>query len=81
MALTEDHGMEKYFLNVNDEFRIGTHPNEKCMTALTELKSPNSVTERNANIRAIDAKYWECSCAGMFKATVPGRKRTKNGVR
>ncbi len=44
MALTEEHGMEKYFQNVDDELRIGTHPNEKCMTALTELKLQNSVT-------------------------------------
>ncbi len=56
MALTEEHGIEKYFQNVNDELRIGTHPNEKCMTALKELKSPNSVTEFNANICAIHAK-------------------------
>ncbi len=50
MALTKEHGIEKYFQNVNDELRIGNHPNEKYMTAPTELKSPNSVTEFNANI-------------------------------
>ncbi len=32
------------------------------MTALTELKSPNSVTECNANICAVHAKYSEISC-------------------
>ncbi len=62
MALTVEHGMEKYFQNVNDELSIGTHPNEKCMTALTELKSPSSVVEFNANICAIHAKYSEISC-------------------
>ncbi len=62
MALTEEHGMEKNFQKLNGELRIGTRPNEKFMTALTELKSPNSVTERNANIWAIHAKYSEISC-------------------
>ncbi len=62
MALTEEHGIEKNFQNVNDELTIGTHTNEKCMTVLTELKSPNSVTERNANICGIHAKYSEVSC-------------------
>ncbi len=59
MALTEEHGMEKNFQKLNGEFRIGTRPNKKCMTLLTELKSPNSVSERNANICAIHAKYSE----------------------
>ncbi len=62
MALTEEYGMEKQFQKLNGEFRIGTRPNEKCMTLLTELKSPNRVTERNANICAIHAKYSEISC-------------------
>ncbi len=56
MALTEEHGMEKNFQKLNGELRIGTRPNEKCLTVLTELKSPNSVTERNANVCAMHAK-------------------------
>ncbi len=61
-AHTEEPIIEKNFQKMNGEFRIGTRPNQKCMAVLTELKSPNSVTERNANICAIDAKYSECSC-------------------
>ncbi len=57
MTLTEEHGMEKNFQKLNGELRVGTRPNEKCLTVLTELNSPNSVTERNANICAIHAKY------------------------
>ncbi len=72
MALTEEHGMEKYFQDVKDELRIGTHPNEKCMTALTELKSPNSGTECNANICAIHAKYSEVSCAEAKQQPLEG---------
>ncbi len=49
-ALTEVPDMEKNLQKVNIEFRIGKHPSEKCMTGLAELKSPNSNTERNANI-------------------------------
>ncbi len=62
MALTEEHGMEKNFQKLNGKLRIGTRPNEKCLTVLTELKSPSSVTEGNANICAIQAKYSEISC-------------------
>ncbi len=67
MALTEEHGTEKKFQKLNGELRIGTHPNEKCMTALTELKSPNRVTEFNTNICAIHAKYSEISCTEARK--------------
>ncbi len=61
-ALTEEPGVDKNLQQMNGEFRIGTRPTEKCMTVLAELKSPNSVTDRNANIRATDAKYSDCSC-------------------
>ncbi len=72
MALTEEYGMEKNFQNGNDELRIDTHPNEKCMTVLTELKSPNSVTERNTNICAIHAKYSEISCTAASQQPLEG---------
>ncbi len=35
---------------LNGKFKIGTHPYKKHMTHPDELKSPNSCTERNANI-------------------------------
>ncbi len=38
------------------------------MTDLSELKSPYSVTKRNTNICAIDAKFSDCSC------TEPGQQ-------
>ncbi len=41
---------KKIFQKVNGEFRFSADPNEKCMTVLAELKSPNNVTERNTNI-------------------------------
>ncbi len=73
MALTEEHGMENNFQKLIGEFRIGIRPNEKCMTALTELKSPNSVTEFNTNICAIHDIFRHFMSGG--KATTPGRKR------
>ncbi len=42
------------------------------MTVLTELKSPNSATERNANIYAILAKYSEISCAEARQQPLEG---------
>ncbi len=42
------------------------------MTVLTELKSPNSLTERNANICAMDAKYSECSCTEARQQPLEG---------
>ncbi len=77
MALTEEHGMEKNFEKLNCEFRIGTRPNEKCMTLLTELKSPNSVTEQNANTCAIDAKYSEISCTEVRQQPLEGNAQEK----
>ncbi len=64
--------MEKNFQNLNGEFRIGSRPNEKCLTVVTELKSPNSVTERNANICAIHAKYSEMSCTEARQQPLEG---------
>ncbi len=45
------------FQKVNGEIRIGAHSHEKCMTVSVEQKSPNSFTERNANIRVTDRKH------------------------
>ncbi len=72
LALTEEHGMGKNFQKLNGEFRIGTRPNEKCMTVLTELKSPNSVTECNSNICAIHASYSETSCTEARQQPLEG---------
>ncbi len=60
--LTKRPGMEQTnFQKVNGEFKIGTLPNEKCMTTLTELKSLTSVAERNAIICVATVKSSECS--------------------
>ncbi len=72
MVLTEEYGMEKNFQKLNGELRIGFRPNEKCLTVLTELKSPNSVTERNANICVIHAKYSEISCTEARQQPLEG---------
>ncbi len=42
------------------------------MTVLTELKPPNSVTECNANICAIHAKYSEISCTEARQQPLEG---------
>ncbi len=42
------------------------------MTVLTELKSSNSVSERNANICAIDAKYSGISCTEARQQPLEG---------
>ncbi len=61
-VLTEGPIIEKNFQTVNCEFRIGTRPNKARLKVLTENKLPNSISERNANICAINAKYSECAC-------------------
>ncbi len=72
MALTEEHGMEKNFQKLNGKLSIGTCSTEKCLTVLTELKSPNSVTERNASICAIHAKYSGISCTEARQQPLEG---------
>ncbi len=72
MALTEEHGMEKNFQKLNGELRISTRPNEKCLTVLTELNSPNNVTEFNANICAIHSKCSELSCTEARQQPLEG---------
>ncbi len=72
MALSEEHGMEKNFQKLKGESRIGTPPNEKCMTALTELKSPNIFTECNANICANHAKHSDISCPEAWQQPLEG---------
>ncbi len=47
------------------------------MTALTELKPPNSVTERNANICAIHANYSEIACTEAREQPLEGNAQER----
>ncbi len=66
-------GMEKKNLQkVNGEFKIGTRPNEKCITVSVEHKSKSSFAERNVSICTTGAKYLDCSCTKQIQDLLEG---------